>query len=289
MATISLEGVQFGAPGNQNYHRVKTGLDLYFRPANMNSPFTQKVYGNYIAASDLFQIELQEKAKMNSYLQFGYKLEKTGIINPFSLLASFESGQSFIKSSVTLNYKLSYYGKKNGLDIRLFAGTMLKNNPDVPFFALSASGRSGREQYLYQGTYPDRFSVFPSTFWSRQMTITEGGLVSPVNENLGYSRWLFSLSFVSSLPVKISRLPVKPFVNVLLNDHGTGTVHNSPFFYEAGLKAGIWNFLEIYMPLVVSGNIESITGSFKDRIRIIFNLDSFNQVKLNSGIGIEDK
>jgi hypothetical protein len=289
MATISLEGVQFGAPGNQNYHRVKTGLDLYFRPANMNSPFTQKVYGNYIAASDLFQIELQEKAKMNSYLQFGYKLEKTGIINPFSLLASFESGQSFIKSSVTLNYKLSYYGKKNGLDIRLFAGTMLKNNPDVPFFALSASGRSGREQYLYQGTYPDRFSVFPSTFWSRQMTITEGGLVSPVNENLGYSRWLFSLSFVSSLPVKISRLPVKPFVNVLLNDHGTGTVHNSPFFYEAGLKAGIWNFLEIYMPLVVSGNIESITGSFKDRIRIIFNLDSFNQVKLNSGIGIEVK
>jgi hypothetical protein len=74
-----------------------------------------------------------------------------------------------------------------------------------------------------------------------------------------------------------------------LNDHGAGTGYNSSFFYEAGLKAGLWNFFEIYVPLVVSGNIESVTGTFKDRIRLIFNLDSFNQTKLNSGIGLEIK
>ena len=62
---------------------------------------------------------------------------------------------------------------------------------------------------------------------------------------------------------------------------------NSPLYCEAGVKAGLWNFFEIYIPLVVSGNIESITGSFKDRIRLVFNLDSFNQVKLNSGTGIQ--
>jgi len=287
MATISLEGVQFGAPGDQNYHKIKAGLDLYFRPGNMNNPFTNKVYGNYIAASDLFKIEHLEKAKMNSYVQFGYQLEKNSIIDPFNLLASFESNRSFLKTSVAFNYKLSYYGNKNGLDIRLFAGTMLKNNPEVPFYALAAGGRNGREQYLYEGTYPDRFSVFPSTIWSRQMTITEGGLVSPVNEKLGYSRWLISLSFVSNLPGKISRIPVKPFVNFLLNDHGTGAGHDSPLFFEAGFKAGLWNFLEVYIPLVVSSNIETITGSFKDRIRLVFNLDSFSQVKLNSGIGFE--
>lgn len=59
------------------------------------------------------------------------------------------------------------------------------------------------------------------------------------------------------------------------------------FFYEAGLKTGIWNFLKIYIPIVVSGNIEAITGSFKDRIRLFFNLDTFTRTKLNSGIGIE--
>lgn len=288
-ATISLEATQFGAPDNQNYQKIKTGLDLYFRSKQLNNSLTHKAFGNYIAASNLFQIEHQQKAKMNSYLQFGYQLEKPGFVNPFTLLVFSESGRSYLKTSLELNYRLSYYGKKNGLDIRLFAGTMLKNNPAIPFYSFAPGGRSGPEQYLYEGTFPDRFSIFPSTFWSRQMTFSEGDLVSPVNNRLGYSRWLISLSFTSSLPRKAARLPVKPFVNFLLNDHGAGTANDSPFFWEAGLKAGIWNFLEVYIPLVVSGNTGSITGTFKDRIRLVFKLDSFNQVKLNSGIGFEIK
>jgi hypothetical protein len=286
-ATFSLEATQFGAPGNQNYHKVKTGIDLFFRNNEMNDCLTQRIFGNYIAATNLSQLEQLEKAKMSSYLQFGYQLGKTGNINLFKLLAFSETGPSFLKTSVEFNYKLSYYGKKKGLDIRMFAGTMLRNNRDVPFYALSAGGRGGAEQYLYEGTYPDRFSVFPASFWSRQMTLSEGGLVSPVNETLGYSRWLVSLSFTSSLPGKTNKIPIKPFVNFLLNDHGIGTGHDSPIFYEAGIKAGLWNFFEVYIPLVVSPNIESITGSFKDRIRIVFNLNSLNQVKLNSGIGIK--
>lgn len=286
-ALISLEGTRFAAPGNKNYHNIKLGLELYFSSNKMNSPFMQLIYGNYIEASDLIQIKLQEKAGINSFLQFGYQLERNGFINPFKLLVSSEFNQSFLKTSIELNYKLSYSRKKNGLNIRLFAGTMLKNNPDVPVYSLSASGRSGSEQYLFQGAFPDRFSEFPTTFWSRQMSITEGSLVSPINDKLGYSRWLISLSFSSSLPEKFSWIPIKPFVNFLLNDHGARTEHDSPFFYEVGLKAGIWDFFEIYVPLIVSKNIESITGSLKDRIRIVFKLGAFNQVKLNSGIRIK--
>ena len=211
-------------------------------------------------------------------------LERKGLINPFSLLAAFESGKSYQKTSVELNYRYSYYGKKNGLDIRLFAGTMLKNSPAAPFYALAEGGRGGREQYLFQGTYPDRFTVFPATFLSRQMTISEGGLVSPVNDSLGYSNWLISASFTSSLPGKAGRMPVKPFINFLINDHGNGTGHNSPFFWEAGLKAGIWNVFEIYVPLMVSDNIGSITGSVRDRIRFTFKVDSFFRVNPKTGI-----
>jgi hypothetical protein len=290
-AVISLEGTQFGAPGNQNYHNLKAGLDIYFRDKNMNNQLVQKIFGKYIAASDLYQIESRayagEKAQMLSYLQFGYRLEKNGYLNPFSLTASFESGDSYLKSSLEFNYRLSYTGKKNGLDIRMFAGTMLKNNTNVPFYAFSASGRSGREQYLYQGTYPERFTVYPTSFWSRQMTLSEGGLVSPVNDLLGYSRRLVSLSLTSTLPGKLSRIPFKPFVNILLNDHGTGTGNDSPLFYEAGFKAGIWNLFEIYFPLVVSNNIQSINGSVSDRIRFVFSLDSFTQVRISSFLGIK--
>ena len=287
-ATISMEGTQFGAPDNQNYQKLKAGLDIYFRSNQQNNSLAHKAFGNYIAASNLLQIEHLEKAKLSSYLQFGYQLERTGNINPFRLLVSSESGQSFLKTSAEFNYKLSYYGKKNGLDIRLFAGTMLKTNPEIPFYNLASAGRSGHEQYLFQGTYPDRFSVSTTSFWSRQVTFSEGSLVSPVNDQLGFSKWLISLSFISNMPGNNQRIPIKPFVNLLLNDHGFGTSH-ATFFYEAGLKTGIWNFFEIYIPVVVSGNIETITGTFKDRIRLVFNLDTFNQAKLNSGTGFEIK
>jgi hypothetical protein len=280
LAVISLEGTQFGAPGNQNYQKIKTGVDLYFRNRNMTSPISQKVFGNYIAASGLYQIELQEKAKMDSYIQFGYRLEKNSMMNPFTLQAGFESGNSYQKTSVEFNYRLSYYGQDNGLDMRLFAGTMLKEDSEIPFYSFSPGGRSGRELYLYQGTYPDRFAVFPSSFWSRQMTLSEGGLVSPVNDSLGYSRWLVSLSLTSSLPGKISRVSVKPFVNLLLNDKGFGSGNDSPVFFEAGLKTGIGNIFEIYVPLLVSKNIDSATGPFKNRIRFVFSLDSFGKGKL---------
>jgi len=280
MATIKLEATQFGAPGNQNYHLMMTGLDLFFRNKKVNNSFLQKAYGVYTGASDLFKINLAEKAHMSSYLQFGYILENAGLVNPFNLTAAYESGKSFQKTSVEINYKFSYYGKDQGLDIRMFAGTMLKYSSEVPFYSFSASGRSGRELYLYQGTYPDRFSVFPKTFWSRQMILSEGGLVSPVNDSLGFSHWLISVSFSSNLPGKAGRMPVKPFINLLLNDHGLSTGHNSPFFYEVGLKAGIWNFFEIHIPLLVSRNIGSISSSIKERIRIVLTLDSFNKLKL---------
>ena len=276
LATFSLEGAQFGAPGNYDYRNAKIGLDLYFRPDKIINPVSQKVFGYYFAASDLQQIELLVQAKIRSYLQFGYMMERTGIINPFNLTASIESGKSFQKVSLEFNYKYSYYGINNGLEIRVFTGTMLRNASEDPFYAFSASGRSGRQQYLFQGVYPDRFSEFPKTFWSRQMALSEGGLVTPVSDSLGYSRWVCSLSLTSSLPGKTSRIPVKPFINLLLNDHGSGTNDKSLLFFEAGLKAGIWNFFEIYLPLLVSDNINSLTGSFKDRIRFVFRLDKLN-------------
>ncbi len=282
LAALSLEATQFGAPGNQNYQKVKTGVELHFRNRDMTSPLTQSVFGNYIAASGLYQIEFQEKAKMDTYLQFGYRLRKNSMMNPFTLQADFESGKSHQKTSVEFNYRLSYHGQDNGLDMRLFAGTMLKENSETPFYSFSPGGRNGRELYLFEGTYPDRFAVFPTSFWSRQMSLSEGGLVSPVNDSLGYSRWLVSLSLTSSLPGKTSRLPVKPFVNLLLNDKGFSSGNNSPVFYEAGFKAGIGNIFEIYVPLLVSKNLDAASGSFKNRIRFVFSLDAFGKKRFLS-------
>jgi len=282
MATLSLEATKFGAPGDQDYHKIKTGLDLYFRKKDMNNPYQHKVMGYFTTVSDLLQIELLQKARMNSYLQLGYQLEKNALINPFNILASLEANRLTQKSSLEINYRYSYYGKKQGLDIRLFAGTMLKNTSEAALYSFAPGGRSGREMYLFEGTYPNRFGNSSTSFWSRQMTLSEGGLVSPVNKHLGYSKWLVSATFTSNLPGKMGRIAIKPFVNLLLNDHGVD--ENIPsFFWETGLKTGVWNLFEIYVPLLVSPNIESISGSLKERIRFIFQLNSFNQIRLRQG------
>ena len=183
---------------------------------------------------------------MLSYLQFGYIMERNGIINPYKMTLLLNQAKSYQKTSLELNYRYSYYGKNSGLDIRIFSGIMLKNNSADPFYAFSASGRSGPEQYLYQGIYPDRFSKYLTNFWSRQMTISEGGLVTYVSDSLGYSRWLCSLSLTSNLPGKASKIPVKPFINLSVNDFSQRSTSRAMLFFEAGFKAGIWDFFEIY-------------------------------------------
>ena len=68
LASLTLEGEQFGVPGNQNYHKAKIGLDFYFRSHKVRLIMSsQKVFGYYITASDLSQIESFTKAKMRSY------------------------------------------------------------------------------------------------------------------------------------------------------------------------------------------------------------------------------
>ena len=280
LAKVTLEGTQFGAPGDRSYHKFMAGLDIYFRPEVITNPFRQRVYGQYILASNLFQVENIENAGLNQYLLLGYEIQKLSKVNPWNLLLSLESGSEFQKTAVDFDYKLSYTGRDNGLEIRLFAGAMLSNTSSHSFYSLAPAGRSGREQYLYDGVYPDRFSVFPTTFFSRQMTVLEGGLVSPINERLGYSNWLVSLSLSSNLPGKIGHIGVKPFVNLLLNDHGLGGTYNSPFFGEAGIKVGLWNLFEVHFPLFVTGNIRTITPLMKDRLRIVFNLDFSKQGKV---------
>ena len=282
LATFTLEGSRFGAPGNKNYNKIKLGLDLTFKSDLFTNNISQTAYAYYYSASDLKSVESLKPAAMLSYLQFGYSFDRSGVINPFNMAFSLESGKSYSKTSLGLNYRYSYYGKKSGLDIRIFSGIMLHNASSDPFYAFSASGRSGPEQYLYDGVFPDRFSRYLTTFWSRQMTLSEGGLTTSVSDSLGYSRWICSLSIFSSLPGKASRIPVKPYVNLTLSDFNSTKGSATRLFFESGFKAGIWDFFEVYFPLVGSASLKSVSGTFREKIRFVFRLDKLSIPRFKS-------
>lgn len=280
IVTITFESTKFGAPVNQNYYLEKIGIELYFKTIQIINPLNQKVFGSIMAASDLSQFDLQEKSKLNFYMQIGYKLEKVRLVNPYSFLVSAEENSSYQKASAEFNYRYSFNGKNQGLDMRLFTGIILTDHSNVPFYAFSASARSGPELYLYQGFYPDRFSRFPSTFWSREMTVIDGGLICVPKDSLRFSQRIISISCTSNLPGRAGILPVKLFADFLWSDPLARQFTSQ--FFEAGFKAGIWNFFEIYFPFPISGNLRSINRSFKDGIRFVINLESINKIKLNS-------
>lgn len=285
MLTISFNTSDFAAPADRSFLMTKTGLTLYLRNDKMINALDRMIYGNFITTTNLLSLEQSGSVKTSSFIQLGYVFEKTGLLNPFRTTVSLESNTTYLKTSLELNYKVSYRGRSNGLDARIFSGVMI-NNSGNPFYDFSATGRNGLEEYLCQGSYFDRFSVFPESFFSRQMTISEGGLITPLNDSLGYSRWLISVTFTSNFPGKAGTIvPVKPFLNLLLNDHGLHAGKRSPFFWEAGLKGGLWNFFEIYVPFFVSPNIKSVRENLNSRIRFVFNLGSLYNKNLHSAQG----
>ncbi len=277
--TLNFEGTRFGAPGNQKYFKLKTGIDLFIGKKDNLRFLQHEIFSSFIAASDIVHIKQGEKATTKNYIQAGYKITRAFNVNPYSLMVMLEYNTNFQKVFSEFNYQLSYRGENRGLNFHLFAGIMLKEDAQAPFYSLATAGRSGTEDYLLRGAFPDRFNNSNSAIWPRQMLQTEGGLVSPVNKQLGYSQKLLSLNITSEFPFLPYDFPVKPFATVLLNDHGFES--NEPtLFAEAGIKTGMWNVLEFYIPLWVSGNIRSHSGPVKDRIRFVFSLDTISKIGL---------
>jgi hypothetical protein len=270
-ATIYAEGTKFGATQEQDFRVLRTGIEVSFRNKDFISETAHGIFGRYIRASDLFMLEADQDAEMLSFGQWGYSFERPSMVNPFSISFMHETNGGYNKVSAALSFKYSYPGRHNGLEMQFFAGMMPGAAPVRDYYGFAPSGRSGRELYLYQGEFPDRFSVFPGNFWSRQMLLNEGRLVTPVNDTLGYSRWLMSASMASTFPGRAGRIPVKPFLNMVYNGGYGG------FMWEAGFKAGIWGFFEVHLPLVVSENI-SFRNSVRDRLRFIISLESLYKV-----------
>lgn len=275
--TIFTDGSIFGAPGKNKYHLFRFGVDLNIRNNNMNYSPDHLLFGRYINASDIKYL-LTEDSQNRNFWQAGYTVSRQTTLDPFSLTTMMESGNEFLKGTIDFRFRYSYAGDENGLDVRLFAGYMFNENSLYPLYSLAPSGRSGRELYLFQGEFPDRYSDFLSGFWSRQMLTNEGGIITPVNKASGYSKWLISTSITGNLPGRAAKIPIRPFLNVLYN--GNRDLITESLFFEAGFSAGLRDIFEFHIPLLVSGNIREIQNSVRDRIRFVFNLEPLYNFRL---------
>lgn len=273
--SLSLEGSTFGFSSSQRYYFIKPGIEVQLNNANMLRGLKNIFALHYIKASDLMNLTPETGGGSTFFTTAVFAVEKETLLNPWESDISIETGKAYMKVSSQLKYRISYYGRNNGLEFRLYAGTMLKENPQRPYYSLAPSARNGRELYMFQGDFPDRFSPFSGSFWSRQMLVTEGGIISPVNEGTGFRRWLLSLSVNSSLPGKAGKIPVKPFVNFVVAGNPGDQI-----YLESGVKGGIPGLIEIYFPFLVTENIRTFRPDLKDRIRFVLSLESFYRLRI---------
>ena len=274
---VRVEASRFGAPGAQNYHRLNLGFEYRLIPDML---FYKNSFRYFISAaylSDIQQIIQRDKADWIPLISAGIEILKHSTLHPYNVLMAAEGNNFFAKASLTSNFRYSYYGKNRGLDVRFFGGVRLHLDSDKPVFGLSPSARSGSELYTFDGTYFDRFSDFGDSFFSRQTSITEGGIISSSNFMAVNPMWLVSVTLSSNLPWNLNLLNIKPFATMVLMEK-RGQKNTSSLLAEVGLKTGIAAFFEIYVPLILTHNLHEFSPKIKDRIRFTLNLDFLSKI-----------
>lgn len=269
---------QFGAPGMQNYHRLNLSLSYVMIPDMSRMKNSIRYFFSILYVSDLQKIVQEVKADWIPVAAAGIEINKHSVLHPYAVILSAEGNDFYSKLTANVNYRFSYSGKDRGLDARFFCGYQLHLAPDKPLYGLSLSARAGDELYLFEGTYFDRFSKPGTSFFSRQVSINEGGLITPVNLMQLSPSLVTSLTFSSSLPWNLNVLNIKPFATLLWMNEAQKEDRRTELFAEIGLKTGIPPLLEIYVPLLVSSNLSKVSPSIKDRIRFTFNLNFLSKV-----------
>lgn len=268
--SFTLSASSFGFDNNTNFRVINGGTELYFRDQNTPSAISKQLKIDYYNVSDLLTLRSDSIHSDNSFLTASFRFRKQTNINPWSIQLYSELGPSFHKMTVNFNYKISYGGRNNGLDLFFLTGAMIRENENNRLYSMAPSARNGNQLYLFEGDFPDRFDARYGTLWSKQMLLKEGMIVSPINDHSGYSRWLSSFSAQAGLPGVVSFIPVKPFINLTFTDD---------MFYEAGFSAGVPDVLEIFVPILVSSNIQSIFPEINQRIRFILSLEHLFRIK----------
>jgi len=174
-----------------------------------------------------------------------FDMNNSRIIDPYSLNLTVHQGESFIKSSIEANYKITLQPKKKSIDLRIFAGKFLYNDFGIGLggdFTYTTTGTNGSADYTYDELYFGRSEV--EGLYAHQLITSDGGfkvttdLEKPAVGNT--DNWIVAFNFKSSLP---ARIPFKVFGDVglfserkyVLSGNRVVKEYNSKAVFDAGI------------------------------------------------------
>ncbi len=259
---------------------------------------------NYLTAKKNIQDIAYEYKKAGKYNPFSLKIQAQ---SSFDVKDGFGQSQSFVRASVEANYRITYKKNGQGLDIRLFVGSMLYDEDAIRNRKASIYGSFnpygygiasfGGNDIAYDQYFFGRNDA--EGIWSQQNGSGMGGFKLPASNQAGFggntAGSIAALNLSAALPFK---LPIKPYFDVAYVQVTTPSllVQNprSPraglpiidkdakidneadqLFYQGGLQLNISDILKINFPLINSNQLETYyngrpQGYFQ---RVTFSLD----------------
>jgi len=292
------------------YLKVAPSLNFVFKPVTFTSPVTRTLtLKGYAISEERFafpedptdtasnprRMATMGSTEQNYYGLIKYTHRNDRTFNPFGYSLEGQLGEDFAKINLEGHLRIDYHAKNKALHIRAFAGKFFTIN-DAPFAAeryYLNSTFSGLNDYLYDETYIGRSET--EGFYSRQVSIKEGGFKSPTFRYLstyGIGRsdnWLASLNLKTDLPLK--KLPIRLYLDVAtFADAGKLNPSGNKFLFNGGVEIYFLDVVNIYVPLFMSRDYndyrKSITGktSLLDGITFEINLRTTNWLKAPQGI-----
>lgn len=267
--------VRFGVSGKRysysnepleqlNFYKVQPELMLELRKKRLNSSIRQIIQTRHVNITKEVAVGdfsfspplLHYDSNYVSINDFTYVFGNNRKINPYSISLNIQQEISFVKSSLTANYHVTFRKRKKGLNIRLFIGKFLDNEflSDGNYY-FHSSGRMGSHDYLYDYTFLGRNEG--NGFFSRQFADMEGNM--KVYTPLGRTRdWMGALNLDLTLPGK---LPVSLYSDVVtFSKDSLSTIGQFKQYtlFNAGLHiALVKNIIDVYVPLLMSKDIKN--------------------------------
>ncbi|MCK4664935.1 MAG: M1 family metallopeptidase [Bacteroidales bacterium] len=285
--TLSLSASQYAFNEQQgnNFQKIKTEASFTFKKQSAKSSINNYINIKSIAATDITDILYNSETSNKFFHNIEYIHFNKRKINPYMVFLNIQGSNNFVKSSLEVTYKISYY-KQRGLDIRLFGGTFLYHDKNMSgIYNFSLRGSSGNQDYLYDNIFLGRFENIETnnnSILARQFVKNDGGfaIYTPFGQT---NDWLLALNLTSSLPFD-AKIPVKLYANFAAFGNAL-QIQNYPdvksFAYETGVIFSIINdVFEIYFPFIVSEDINNysneITDNYWQKVRFILNINELN-------------
>jgi hypothetical protein len=276
------------------FFKATAGINLIFRPKNpmawtrqsITYRFVQVIRDNleYFPTFEGWVAEINtQKYYVN---EIKYTVSNKRKPAPYSAIAVLQQGDHMLKAWTEGKVRIPYNARK-GLDVRMFFGGFIWNNPgsDVDF-RFRLSGFSGYQDPLYDHVFAGRSES--KGLWSQQYADGDGGFrfSTPLGQTWD---WLWAINLETPLP---GRLPIRIYF-----DAGTySNIMSIPgsteaILYDAGIKISVINnIFDISFPLIVSKDIQKVSDLYSKQywqnVRFTFHLEKVDPWEIINNFGL---